>query len=73
MNPALRFDNSDLLSRLHTLRSFAGDVKAQADAIHLGRIAATCAAIVESATAAIDLHNQTNNPDPANVETCRPG
>ena len=67
-------EDSDLLCRLHTLRSYAGDVKAQADAMHLGSIAATCAAIVESATAAIDLHNQKHNPAPANVETSsRPG
>ncbi len=63
MNPALRFDNSDLLSRLHTLRGFAQDVKKQADEMHQALVATWCAAIGEEATAAIDHLNQPEAPD----------
>ena len=59
--PALRFDDSDLLSRLHTLRSYALAVKAQAEDQHLFLIAAHCAAVSEEATEAITIYNQRTN------------
>lgn len=67
--PALRFDDADLLSRLHTLRSYALAVKAQAEDAHLFLIAAHCAAGADEATEAITIYNQRT----ANEQTKRPG
>ncbi len=50
-------DAPDILSRLHTLRSLAHDVKAQADTMRLWVIASHCASISERATEAIDHFN----------------
>lgn len=49
-----------MLSRLHTLRSLAHDVKAQADAMRLWTIATHCASVSESASLAIDHYNATH-------------
>lgn len=55
--PACATPRPDLLNQLHTLRSLAHDVKAQADSMRLWTIAVQCAAISETATQAIDHFN----------------
>jgi hypothetical protein len=62
----------DLLNQLHTLRSLAHDVKAQADSMRLWTIAVQCAAISETATQAIDHFNAVTT-TPSNEPTERVG
>lgn len=50
----------DLLNQLHTLRSLANQVKAQADFMRQFSIAAHCASVSESASLAIDHYNATH-------------
>ena len=54
-------DRPDLLAQLHTLRSLAQDIKAQADGSRQWFVAVQCVVISETATLAIDHHNATHD------------
>jgi hypothetical protein len=54
---------SDLLNQLHTLRSLAGTVKSQAEAMKLWNIAWRIAALAEEATICIEHYNAVKPPE----------
>ena len=65
----------DILIRLHTLRAYADDVKHQADKMGLLLVATLCASIRETATEAIEHHDQAHTAYhiTIHVKTKRPG
>ena len=63
--PCHASSSPDLLNDLHTLRSLAHLLKAQADGMRLWTIAAHCASVSETCTLAIDHFNAVH---PANAK-----